>query len=154
MQFFFDRGFRFVGPEYLQAATGATDLETMSIMINWLVDHGSDPDKMCSEFHNCDDWWSCPWRTQERQMAAIQTLLERGMSPLPWRSTWTRNVFNNFSDINHRKGMHFLAQAIIDTSQMSRGEIYGHLQSAECPANEDISKVLEEVYLRKLYPVP
>lgn len=50
--------------------------------------------------------------------------------------------------------MRFLAQAIIDTSQMSLGEIYGHLQSAECPANEDDSKVLEEVYLRKLYPVP
>lgn len=36
MQFFFDR-------DYLQAATGAKDLETMSIMINWLMDHGSDP---------------------------------------------------------------------------------------------------------------
>lgn len=156
--FLFSKGLSAKPCRYLEEAAHAKDSETASAMIDLLLCHGTNIDKMndvCGEGICARKYCVCK-RTEDQRMKVVRVFLDKGLSPLPESSKWALNTLVCAAKRGHTKVLRLLLQAINDTHGVSLDDVQRNIRFLETHPyfRGPVGKLLEDCYWRKKYPVP
>lgn len=131
--YLFSKGLSPKPGRYLEHAVYAKDPETANAMIDLLLRHGTDPNKMndtCSLSGCTREYCACN-RTEDQQIKVVRVLLDKGANPLPESSKWARDTLRRAARKEHTKVVRLLLQAINDTHGVSLDDVQRNLRCVE-----------------------